>query len=185
MQKELLNYVQTIQDVVDLHRMTAAEFSVVPNGQKCAHDIIVSAAEVKKALNPMLFASRKYLLEQDITEEELGQIMAETGASGDDMILVAMTLSASEFKQVEQQTARNNTPAFNLFASPCYAAPKGSDLGLAFDCAVQALGVDIMFSFRKSMGTKWAKAALKKVFKTVAGTCWRSYSCDRFWLMYV
>lgn len=32
--KELLNYVQTIQDISDLHRITAAEFSIVPNGQK-------------------------------------------------------------------------------------------------------------------------------------------------------
>ena len=36
----------------------------------------------------MLGVSRGYLLEQDITEEELNQIIAETGASDEELFLL-------------------------------------------------------------------------------------------------
>ena len=100
-QKKLLKYVRTVQDVSDFHRITAADFSIVPNMQSGENDIIVSTVEIKNVLNPMLGVSRGYLLEQDITEEELNQIIAETGASDEDVILVAMILGSQDIQCAE------------------------------------------------------------------------------------
>ena len=170
-QKKLLKYVRTVQDVSDFHRITAADFSIVPNMQSGENDIIVSTVEIKNVLNPMLGVSRGYLLEQDITEEELNQIIAETGASDEDVILVAMILGSQDIQCAELQVSKNERQTFNFLATPCYAKDnfaKQSNLKIVFDCALEAIGADIFTNAVAFAKAKWSKVIIKKNFKTVA-----------------
>lgn len=170
-QKKLLKYVRTVQDVSDFHRITAADFSIVPNMQSGENDIIVSTVEIKNVLNPMLGVSRGYLLEQDITEEELNQIIAETGASDEDVILVAMILGNQDIQRAELQVSKNERQTFNFLATPCYAKDnfaKQSNLKVIFDCALEAIGADIFTNVVAFANAKWSKVVIKKIFKIVA-----------------
>lgn len=169
--KNYLNYVRTVQDVSDFHRITAADFSIVPNMQNGENDIIVSTVEIKNVLNPMLGVSRGYLLEQDITEEELNQIIAETGASDEDVILVAMILGSQDIQCAELKVSKNERQTFNFLATPCYAKDnfaKQSNLKIIFDCALEAIGADIFTNAVAFAKAKWSKVIIKKIFKTVA-----------------
>lgn len=127
----------------------------------------MSVAEIKKSLDPVLLASRKYLLEQDITEEELEQIMAETKASDEDIILVAMLLSGQDFKQVGQDVAKNKSWIPSIFATPCYAG-WSPNYDKILDCALSAIGLDFIGFGFASTARSWGKAAIKKAFTTVA-----------------
>lgn len=122
----------------------------------------VSESETKKALNPLVQESKKYLYERGFSEQEIQSMLKSENA--DETALVPLVLAATESESRYMASASHS--AFIGWPMKCYAAEVNLDAAL--NCAIRAVGIDAIASLEPSKNKKWTKVALKKMFKTVA-----------------
>ena len=167
--KDLYHHIQTIQDICALHRLTAAEFEC-SNSSNSKYSIQVSETKVRQELSPMVNASRQYLYSKGISESDIQELLEENNADETVLSVFALLLSEQEMRE-RISSNKISTASFNplgFFATPAYCARDKGRLSYAFDCAIEALGVDIFFCLSSSRAVAWSKAAMNKTFKTVA-----------------
>ena len=164
--KDLCNLVSSAQDISALHRLTAAEFSTT-NTENTKYSINISESEVKKTLSPLVEQSKKYLYSKGMTEEDIQQMLKEEGAGEDQLVplvLVLMNHEYSEQKIAKLKKEKSEFKVSNLFATSCMA----STLNASLDCALEAIGADVLASLAQSSASAWSAYIIKRVFKTVA-----------------
>lgn len=163
--KELCEFVSTAQDMIALHRLTAAEFSTDNTGTE--YKIQISEDEAKQSLSPLVEQSRQYLYSKGMSENEIQNMLTENNADETQLVPFVLLLINQECREMElakneRQKAPNNF--LQLFVIPCRA----SNLNAVFDCGMEALGVDFLFAAGTSITKTWSVAIIKKAFKSIA-----------------
>lgn len=171
-EKRLLDYVKTVQDLAVLKNMTAAELSFIRNGTVGENNIVLSTEAARKSLKPTVETSRQYLLSQDITPSQLDDIIRETGATDEDIIMVAMILSSEDYKQQVSGRVQDEPLAFNLFATKCYAGELEFGFKAVVSCAATVMGANLLRDLEGLLGKKayqkWSLKVIKRIFIHVA-----------------
>lgn len=163
----------TIPDVIDITKNLNAELVLYDNTSKYMYkegtDIAVEISENKtrNALKPLLQESKKFLYERGFSEEEIQTMLKEENADESDLIPLVLVISEDEYNQ--SLTAHRYSVTNNFLAVSCFAG--GISMKVALDCAIKAIGADILYALSSS-GTKiWSKYSIKKAFKVVAKRC--------------
>lgn len=127
--------------------------------------INVSEAKVIASLKELTSSSREFLNERGMSESDIEEMLHEENA--DETALVPLTLAMAEAEENSSNTNYSHadiTP-FGFFVAPAFAEVTTSGV---FNCAMNALGADILLSLGQSSAKKWSKAVIKRVFKSVA-----------------
>lgn len=161
--KNLSFLVSSAQDISALHRLTAAEFTTT-NTNNSVYTIQLSKEEVKKTLDPMVEKSKEYLIAKGFTSEEIQQMLLENKADESDLVTLVLLMTNEECKQKQDAEIAKEQSNYNFFATPCRA----NVYSAAFDCGIEAVGLDIFSGLTQSAAKTWSKAIIKRVFKDVA-----------------
>lgn len=190
--KNLTKYVTTAADIVYLQRHTAARFYNYAMN-KTPFKITLSKSKTRESLLPMLEEAKKYLRKQGMTDAEIAEMVEASGGDEIDLITTVIVLVNQDYINNETVAKSEKSIPFDflsVFAMKAYAAG-GDDLvpniggdnkidiggskllkaelfKTAFDCSLQALGVDLLAGLYQSRASKWSLAVIKKVFKSVA-----------------
>ena len=162
--QERIQAISTLEDIIRLEHEFAITFSTI-KGPGAEDSIVVSVEETKAALNPILARSKEYLYKKGFNKTEIQKMIKEENATEEDLIALVMLISSDESQATAYSSAGQ---PFSPFAVPCYAAFTKSDLAIISNCALRAIGADIIQALCLQKGTVWAKPLIKKAFKTVA-----------------
>jgi len=141
--KDLLNEVETIEELYDLMYLTNAHLEqglISVNGLQ----VEISEKELIKSLEPTIKAAKDYLYNLDFTESEIQKMLAENGV--DESSLIPFVVALTDFE-----------------ISKCSAS-----YSPYLDCALDALDLNFTaFAATSSLKT-WGKVAVEKAFKSIA-----------------
>lgn len=162
--KPTLSEIKTVADIIELVEDTGADYSFDPKDEY-PDSISLSENEAKVALNPLVAESKKYLYSKGLSESDIKEMLAENNV--DETTLVPFVLALIEYENNEQTISlANATPFPNLFALNANAMTV--DWAKVGNCALQAIGIDFLFSVGSSNLKTWGIAAIKRAFKPIA-----------------
>jgi hypothetical protein len=120
--------------------------------------------KIIEALEPSVIEAKNVIKQNGISEEEINQILIETGATKEHLIPAIMLLNS-----IENSSIGNNASSFNLFVNSSFAqgSPPKFDMEKAKGCAIAALGLNLVDIARNITETGF-KTALKATLKGVA-----------------
>lgn len=150
-----LSRIETPRQILELVRTTGAGLSLVKD-EAHSDSLVLSERKCWEAISPTILDSKKYLYGKGFTEDEIQAMLKENNT--DESSLVPFVLSLAEEEEQQQNSLVENVESLT----------RGVDWKLAGKCAVHALGFDALAGLAQSSAKTWSKAALKRVFKTVA-----------------
>ncbi len=166
-EKDLVKYISNLNDIIALQDLTAVDVTAVPVEEASENSLVISETKLKEAFNPIVVSARNYLLEQDITESELEQIVQETGATDEDLVLTAMVLLEQDLKKQQVAKLKSKQPTFSLLATPANAI-SNRDFRYVTECAIGAALCDISAFAATSVAKTWSMAVVRRVITNIA-----------------
>lgn len=160
---ELLPLISSFEDLYMLHDMTAAEIKLHHSNSEAGYQVNVSGEEVKRSLTPVVKESKTFIESLGFTEAEITQMVKENKGTEYDLVCLAIIIASNEMDHSENLSSIRKCA--NPFISTCLANSLGTDIT---NCALDALGVNILTGLGQSTAKAWTKAAITKAFKTVA-----------------
>lgn len=139
--------ISTPREILDIIVNEGAIISLTNDGF-FNDSIYVSEDSCRAALNPLLIESKKYLYGKGFSDDDIQQMLEENNA--DETMLVPLVMALVEEEKNQELSlvikSRNSITT----------------------CAMQAIGLDIVYSLTQSSAKTWSKKVIKKLFKTVA-----------------
>lgn len=165
--KDLYEEVVTIQDLSDLIRLTGAVMQYTPNNENKNYKLLVSESKIIDGLNPMIKNAKQYLYAKGFTEEEIQEMIIENNAQEIDLVAFVLTLSEMELSEAYygSRDYRKNFNLSTMLFTPSYA--KDVTYSDYLDCAIRAIGLDLISSSTGSTLKSWSKFAIKKAFPVI------------------
>lgn len=169
--KNLYYYIQNIQDMETLERLTAAEYTTEkPQDEDSLYCIQLSETAIRKELSPLLQQSKDYLKAKGITDEDIEQMLEIYDADENVLIPFALVLADHEMNEENQNATAQKKASilnpFNIFVTPTYALSERNKM--VFDCALSAVGIDVLAALGQSTCKNWGTRLIMKAFGTVA-----------------
>lgn len=153
---------QTFDDLINLSREEDVIISDrIQNDCEIVETFLIDEQIVLDALSPAITEAKNIIRNQGISDQELNQILIETGASEEDLVPVIMLFNSAN-NNGYNNLAFNNS--LNLFVGNSYA--QQFNLTKAKDCAIVALGLNL-FDIARNIGETGFKAALKAALRGV------------------
>ena len=156
---------QTTTDLLDMASGFGSDLSFVQDGTY-TDSLKISETEARNALRPLIDQSRTYLVTKGLTQLEITQALQEENLEETLIIPVASALAAED---ASAPTVPNPNPVtmtmFDPFSNQAFAE---SNYSRAIRCAMEALGVDLVYMFRGQSITRISKALFKRALKVVA-----------------
>jgi hypothetical protein len=120
-------------------------------------------------LEPMIPEARAYFESKGFTPDEIDAMIAEYGGTEYDLVLVVAVLTELENNPPPAADAVDATAGEPGAAEPV-ATTQQNELTWAEirNCAIIAIGADVLWALGTSNAKTWSKAAIKKAFKTAA-----------------
>ncbi len=162
----LYKLITSIGDVTALHRLVGAEFSST-NTDSSQYSVTISETEVRSALRPLVDESKNYFKSKGFTNDEINQMLIEENADETDLAILALIMTWAELDETEFSKNDKGFNPLELFVTKAYAED-GNNYNKAFDCALKALGADLLSSIGGSSLKTWGKAAIKRAVKILA-----------------
>lgn len=150
----------SIQQMSDLVLNYNAVIQYTPSPTN--HGFNVPINEVVSSLNPLLTEARAYLNTKGFTNEELNQMVIDSGAVEADLIPFAMVLASNE----PSPTSKRNNYFSQFFGQSAYAGDVTWHDYLR--CGLVAIGLQFAAAAGPSMTGSWSKAAMKQAFGAIA-----------------
>ena len=122
---------------------------------KYCFDIPVEPTE--EALQPAIIEAKNYLKTKGLNDQDIASMIIEEGGKEEDLIPLVIAMTSSE---------NSNNIAYN-FSGLFFNSANAQSLGDIGQCALAAIGADIIWSLG-SDGGKWTKKAIRKAFGAVA-----------------
>ena len=164
--KKYFDNAQTIEDLIELRRLTNAVYTYGEDVQDPESIIEVSREEVLNIMDPMIEMSKKFLIEEkDFSEDEIQEMLEENDADESQLVPLVMLICEDEVKLADLPEIDDNHNN-NLLPTPRYA-PKSTG-NHVLDCAIKAIGADVLVSAAQSGLKTWSKELIKKSFKVIA-----------------
>lgn len=169
--KNLYYYIENIQDMETLERLTAAEYTTVkPTDKDSIYCLKLSEQAIRNELSPLLSQSIDYLKAKGLTDYHIQQMLKAYHADENVLIPFALVLADYEMteanKEDDTQAWSSNFNPLNMLCTPVYASVHVDPI--VFDCALQALGIDILAALGQSSAKQWSIRVISKAFGTVA-----------------
>lgn len=166
--KDLSEEVVTIQDLSDLIHLTDATLQYVPNEDNMVYKIKVSEPLLMEGINPMIQSSKEYLYSRGFSEQEIQDMIQENNATESDLIPFVLKWSEASLSESSTTTpvSQFKTKCLGAFSTPLYA--KELVVSDYVDCALDAIGINVLAGLSWSGAKTWSKVAAKKAFAAVA-----------------
>lgn len=166
---EQCNNASSIHDLALLAHETAADFTEnIDDGTDC--EVSLSQWAYDMALNDAIQESKEYLYNKGLTDDDIEEMLAENEADESSLVLFVMALSAIEIQQsMEDYNSSSSTlesfmPIMRLYANNNLVSDEY--VAKILNCAMEAVGADVIIQLSKSNIKTWTKAAIKKAFGT-------------------
>ncbi|MBP3839284.1 MAG: hypothetical protein ILA04_09190 [Prevotella sp.] len=158
----LLGETKTLEDLIELRRLARAIYTYDVDASAAQYSVEVSKAKVTATMSPMVEKSKKFLKEEKgFTEEEIQEMLAENNVDETQLVPLVALICEQE-SRTGNGLAANSSFGFNLLATPCYANSR------IVDCAMKAIGADVLYSLASSGLKTWSKALIRQSFKVIA-----------------
>lgn len=135
----------TFNDVIALQDELGISISSTPSSYTI-DSVFVDTKKVENALDPMVKESKQWLYSRGMSETDIQEMLREEGATESELVPFVLGCMDAEKLQLTRST----------------------DWKKVGNCALIALGMDFTAFLSTSRSKTWGKAALKKVFKSVA-----------------
>lgn len=142
---------------------SGAEFDPQPIGTD-GYIIAISQSALTGSLEDMINDSKNYLYGKGFTEEDIQEMLEENDADETSLIPFVLGLSVVEAQQSEEES--NNELSLSSLI-PCTKVHAGITQNPVINCAIEAIGLDLVVQLKKSSTTKWTVPIVKRLFKTV------------------
>lgn len=151
----------TIHELSELVYYNDATIEYEPTTLNSNYRIDVPVQEVINTLDPLVLESKQYLYAKGFTEQDIQQMIAEEGGTEQDLIPFVMLLVENENNNLIGKTNSG------IFFNSAYAQYNltAAEVG---DCAMAAIGVDVIWALGESSATAWSMSAMKRAFGAVA-----------------
>lgn len=156
--------IETIEDMARLSHECAADFALAGEGSD-GYVIAISREALYGSLEGMIAQSKDYLKSKGMTEEDIQEMLDENDADETSLIVFAWGLSIIELEQTVDNSENGQFSFSSLI--PCTKAYAGYTQYPVLNCAIEAIGMDILLQLGKSNATKLTVPVIKKLFKTV------------------
>ncbi|RAJ78964.1 hypothetical protein CLV59_10624 [Chitinophaga dinghuensis] len=193
-QVNMYNNASTIQDIVDLRIQSRASVDYTQSPANAGYPVTFSMQGVKNSLQPLITASKDYLKSKGFTDQDIQDMITAKEGAEEDLIPFTTTLAQIEesprpyMTYPEGYTFYNEhgykvghwTKMVNRFSGDTtwyimgvvdeeYTDPyKAYTLADVGDCAMKAIGADILWALGTSSATTWTVATLRTAFGTAA-----------------
>lgn len=135
----------TFNDVIALQDELGISISSTPSSYTIG-SVFVDTKKVENALDPMVKESKQWLYSRGMSETDIQEMLREEGVTESELVPFVLGCMDAEKLQLTRST----------------------DWKKVGNCALIALGMDFTAFLSTSRSKTWGKAALKKVFKSVA-----------------
>lgn len=157
-----LDQIGSIDELYDAVHEYGATVQHQPSATNTKYQYDVVVDNVITSLNPVIAEAKQYLYSKGFTEAEIQQMITENHGEESDLVPFVMSLIDVENGKVSAMSSNYSDMLFNS------AYAKAVDYKDYIDCALVAIGADVLISLGNSAGTAWTKAAMKKAFGAVA-----------------
>ncbi|WP_439881092.1 hypothetical protein ACSX1A_18350 [Pontibacter sp. MBLB2868] len=151
----------SIQELSDIIYYSDATIQYEPTTLNSDYRIDVPVQDIVNSLNPLVLESKQYLYAKGFTERDIQEMIAEEGGTEQDLIPFVMLLAENEKNDL---IVKNNS---GIFMNTVYAR-----YNLTADdysnCAMAAIGADVLWALGGSSASAWTMAAMRSAFGAVA-----------------
>ena len=155
--------INTLEDMARIAHESGAEFDPQPVGTD-GYMIAISKNALTGSLEDMINDAKNFLYGKGFTEEDIQEMLEENDADETTLIPFVLALSVVEAQQSEEENDQ-------LSLSSLIPCTKVSAAGVTQDevlnCAIQAVGADLIMQLGKSEVKTWSVKVVKRLFKTV------------------
>jgi len=153
--------INSIEALADVIQSDAAILQYEPTETNEMYPIDIPIESVTNSLQPLISEAKQYLYAKGFTDNDIQNMIIENEGSEEDLIPFVMSLTNIENNQ---QNVAHSFP--NLFTNSAYAKEiTWSEVG---QCAMVAIGADILYALQGSTASSWTIPAMKKAFGAVA-----------------
>ena len=153
--------VKTLNDLERIVIDYGAELAVIDDPAR--PDVIeISEPRIQTAMQPLVLQSKRYLYSMGLNEDDIAEMLEETEADESVLIPLTIELADSDIHYLAQKQNRRFSIIPNAYAL---------SWGDAGDCALSALGLDVVMALNRSGAKALTKNALKQALKAVAKRC--------------
>jgi hypothetical protein len=159
----LFQNTNSLQDLADLIHETNAVVHFDTTITNINYPINLPIETIENSLNPLIQEAKQYLYSKGFTEQAIQQMIEEENASEVDLVPLVISLVEIENSQSFVKSYYNYLPITSAHAKEVVKdwAPVG-------ECALKAVGADVLYALYQSTAKVWTMAAIKTAFKTVA-----------------
>lgn len=159
---EEVNTLSNLFELLDRENLTFSynELNSTINFNHLNSEVIykIPEKEIINYLNPNIPLAKNFLNTLGLSNEDISQVLKETGSLESSLIPFAMSLA--EFGDFDNSVSYN----FSNFLINSAHAQTGRDV---VRCALTALGADLFYALGTQDATKWGKKALRKLMARV------------------
>lgn len=156
--------VQEINSIEELAHVIQSDDAILqyePTATNEMYPIDIPIESVTTSLQPLISEAKQYLYSKGFTDNDIQSMIIENEGSEEDLVPLVMSLTNIENNQ---QNVAHSFP--NLFMNSAYAKEiTWSEVG---QCAMVAIGADILYALQGSTASSWTIPAMKKAFGAVA-----------------
>ncbi|WP_124559640.1 hypothetical protein [Pedobacter sp. KBW01] len=152
--------VNNVSQLAELLYATDGTVQYEPTPTNSGNTIVVDVQAINQALDPVILEAKQYLYAKGFTPNDITDMIAEHNGTQQDLVPFVIGLTWAE-TQAPVEITKN----YNPFISTANAKLNAQDY---INCAVAALGVDILYALSQSTLSTWSIPLMKKAFGTVA-----------------
>jgi hypothetical protein len=153
-----IKQINSVYGLYDVIHEYGAVLQHQPSNANTTYQYEVAKQNVVSSLDPIITESKQYLYSKGFTEKDIQMMLVDH--NGEETDLVPFVLSLIQIEN-SQGIAKSNS---SMFFSSAYAV----DYHDYIDCALVAIGADVLFSLGSSGAASWSVSAMKKAFGAVA-----------------
>ena len=165
---EQLRNAGSLQELTDIANAMGAIIRKKPSLTELGIVVTIPVTGIATELLPLIASSKQYLYSLGLTEQDIEDMLSE-GGTEEDLIIYAKTLTEIELNHVpEFNDSTTISVVFQGVEEPLQIAHEEITGQEILNCALSAIGADVLFSLGASSATSWSVAAMKTAFKKVA-----------------
>ncbi|RDC57149.1 hypothetical protein DU508_08140 [Pedobacter chinensis] len=155
-----IHSVNNIQQLHELLYSTDGTLQYEPTNTNSNNSLIINVQAINDAIDPVILEAKQYLYAKGFTPGDITDMIAEHNGTQQDLVPFVIGLTYAE-SQAPQEITRN----YNPFINTANAKLNANDY---INCAMVALGADIIYALSQSTLSTWSIPLMKKAFGTVA-----------------